>query len=107
MTTENSFKTGDRVRRITDGKVGTVIGAFQLTEDKYASRKSNGRWTDKKVQAKGSWSIKVHWDWEKEKYGDKVPEVSDPQFAKWATLRYQWHQLHARWMQAHWIEKAA
>lgn len=105
MTTENLFKKGDRIVRIKTGEQGTVIGAVQVTEDQTTTRFRGARFKDVKTAAKGDWKIGVHWDWEKEKYGDKVPKVTDPEFANFQTVKWQWHQRHQRWINARFIEK--
>jgi len=111
MTTANPFKKGDRVRRIQTGDLGTVIGAIQVKEDQFTTRRrgafvaSHGRrWKEVQTAAKGDWKIGVHWDWEKEKFGDKVPKVTDPEFAQYHTVQWQWHKRHKRWILAKFLE---
>jgi hypothetical protein len=105
MTTENPFKTGDRVVRTETGEKGTVIGAVLVTDDQYTTRRKKGKYKDVQTAAKGDWKIGVHWDWEKEMYGDEVPKVTDPQFAKYEYKQWEWHQRHKRWILARFIEK--
>lgn len=100
MVTANPFKVGDRVRRIKTGELGTVIGAVQVTQDQFTTR----RYKQMRTAAKGDWKIGIHWDWEKEKYGDKIPKVTDPEFAAFRTVEWQWHQRHQRWILARFIE---
>lgn len=109
MNTENPFKTGDRVRRIKTGELGTVIGAVLITEDQFTTRRVHdmgfhARNKQVKTAAKGDWKIGIHWDWEKEQFGDKVPKVTDPEFAH-ITEKWKWHQKHKRWIVARFLEK--
>lgn len=109
MNTKNPFNKGDRVRRIKTGELGTVIGAVLITEDQFTTRRQHGmgfhaRYKEVKTAAKGDWKIGVHWDWEKERFGDKVPKVTDPEFAH-ITQAWQWHKRHQRWILARFLEK--
>lgn len=105
MNTQNPFKKGDRVRRIKNGELGTVIEAVRITEDQFTTkRRGYNHYKNVQTAAKGDWKIGVHWDWEKEKYGDEVPKVTDPQFAQ-ITQAWQWHKRHQRWILARFLEK--
>jgi len=113
MTTTNPFQRGDRVRRINPPHhMGTVIGFVQVNEDQFTMRRRNAfvsthgkRWKEVQTAAKGDWKIGVHWDWEKEQYGDRVPQVTDPEFAAFRTKKWEWHQRHQRWVNSQFLEK--
>jgi len=113
MTTANPFKKGDRVRRTSTGDLGTVIGAIQVKEDQFTTRRVHtntsfwAKYQEVKTASKGDWKIGVHWDWEKEKYGDRVPKVTDPEFAQYHTVQWQWHKRHKRWILAEFLEPIA
>lgn len=97
------FKKGDRVRvrngctvrEVSANDVGTVVGVFQLKEDRFANRRVGGRWKYVKVASKGSWQVKVEWDWKKAR---QAAEEANP------TTKYVsvWRH-HAAWLNASWL----